>query len=439
MVNPNNPITWQMLADPEVMRNLRDMDGAVSEGAKLAARQNLSASDKQKLAAVENPRYWIERDADIAAAGWSHPKGAPQTLNNPADYQAWLSYDLRERIERGNATEYGWNPGQIFFGIHQRTPIQPAKWLDIARAAIAPPARSYYKKSAFNRNALAPLNGPIPGTRTLKQANESYAAAIATKLPIADVDKLARALNVQPEIFNKENDINRRGIVAAFLAGVATHRGESLPNMQSDAPMGAGSIVSEFFNDVKDFINDGFRAVSAAVGDAARYILSLRGTNGFVKFFFDATGTSLLFSALEQTANAAEAGTFAAFDDKAFLIVAGETFVSAGAVVTALGAVIPGFGIIAMAVGAVSISLGQAILEGQSKRIARGQIKEVTKIGNDIQRQLEAEQLVAEQAAATAKERAENIRRLATGQPDTSNLLPIAAGLTLAALLIFGV
>lgn len=383
--------------------------------------------------AAKNRAYWENIDEKARRINLVIPAAAPRQITSAEQYRAWVPAGIRKALAEGIGShgsnrspqtnpEFGVQRHFINargrFGKYSQNPV--IEWAEIARVT-----------------ALDANSGPI--VNTLAEANMAVAVDIAQQMPLAEVDKICNALEVQPEQFVEDNEINRRGIVAAYVANIATHEGRSIIDMRS-ATLGAGSIFSEFVKDVGDFVGDTARKIGAAIKDAAHFIMSLRGANGFAQFFIDASGMSLVFSALEQSGAALEAGTWAAFDDQALLMVVGETMRAAGTVIGAVGLLIPGFGTIAAIIGAVSIAVGEQIIQAQAKRLQRDQMHEVKDEIKERQKTISAQQALADESAKEARDYADLLAVPDANTPEQSNnkILPIAAAALLAAILIIG-
>ncbi|MDC1141881.1 hypothetical protein OAU50_02215 [Planctomycetota bacterium] len=336
--------------------------------------------------------------------GNPRPEFAPEALRNLEDFEAWLPSKTQREIMHSGESPYV----AVYLNLRQGRPV---KWADIPTFA-------------------RPMN-------SLKEANLSYASTFAAKMETTDVFMLAQALNTKPEV----DETQKRGIVAAYLAELATSQHRPLVDMQAaETTTAAGSVLSEFFNDVGDFLNEAVKKLAEAVKDAAQFVLELRASNGLIQFFFDAAGTSLMFSLLEQTANATIEGSWDGFDDQAFSLIAGQTFVAAGTVLTAVGTAIPGFGLIAVAVGAVSVALGKQIIGTQTDRDTRDAINEVLDLREQKQANLDADLEAAELAVevAEAEVRAAELAQIHPIKKPAP-VAPIAAALAVGAFLAFGV
>jgi hypothetical protein len=253
---------------------------------------------------------------------------------------------------------------RIVLRVHDRMPV-PFNWNHKGAAWI--------QKHILTRLDLSSANLEFTAFKVALQVQQNKPGVL----------EAARALGVRDDI----SDVNMGGAVAEQISQLATSQFLTVPQVVEifGEVQGAGSILSEFWNDAKDWFNNvvvkNIGRAMVAVGEA---ILKARDDIPFLgTFFLDPLGISLTAEALRQLGEVAVHLDFTVMHERGLLrelgthwSALGRALIVAGGIVAQTGLGLP-FGAILIAAGVLFTFAGAVISREAAVREAQSRARAV--------------------------------------------------------------
>lgn len=293
-------------------------------------------------------------------------------------FRKWLRFDSPNYFDLRNEPDVletwvppTWLTGKRYTWDYIHKALEEGR-ANISRAAIMRViGRAWDQVGMFQGKGAAWIQKYVLTPLDLARANldlAGFKVAMQMQDNPAGAREAAKAFGIRTDI--SDNDMG--GALTEQIADVATSQGLTLGQLVDlFAPAaGAGSILSEFWNDAKDWFN---AAVTKNIGRVlvaiAEAILNARNDIQWLgTFFLDPLGISLLAEGLRQVGEYARTGDAAASFNERVLIgelgrhwtALGQALIVAGGMIAQTGLGLP-FGAVIAAIGIVLYAAGNVI------------------------------------------------------------------------------
>lgn len=308
------------------------------------------------------------------------------------DVQAWIS---------GQGAHSGWFGGRIHWGHIRRALDNGAAAIPLDKLVLIA-SRANDKGSVYTSKGAGWLSRHIYGRLTLEKANlelAGYKVALARNANASNVVNAAQAFKIRTDISVEDMG----GAVAFEIADAATSQGLTITQaveLYGDGVQGAGSILSEFFNDAKDWFNDAVvKNIGRGFAWVGEQILAARDNVPYLgTFFLDPLGISLLAESLRQVGEYFRTGDAAASFNERVLgfelgrhwTALGQALIVAGGIIGQTGIGLP-FGVIITAIGVLLYAAGATIIGEMEAREAASRKRAAQKELDAMNEQLASE------------------------------------------------
>lgn len=273
----------------------------------------------------------------------------------------------------------------------------------IPYSAVMQIVRDHWRQVGWGDKAADWVQKHLLTAYDLSRANldfAGYKVAQAMQSNKQHVITAARAFGIRTDI----SDDNMAGALVSQIAEAATSQGLTIPQaveIYGEVQVqGAGSTLSELWNDAKDWFNN---TVTKNIGRAlvwvAEQILKGRDNVPYLgTFFLDPLGISLLAETLRQVGEYARTGDAArSFNERVLgfelgthWTALGQALIVAGGIIAQTGIGFP-LGAIITAIGIILYAAGATILGEMRAREARSRKRAADEELKIMQRKLQAE------------------------------------------------